>query len=123
MELTAEMLRELQTCRSDPGRPDERRRRPRVGARLLATISAPGCDAVRAAVRVRDVSSGGIAFLFPRPLKLGAAFVLHVSGARGRAKRVPYSVTRCERVSSDLYRIGASAADDPAQGGGLAPVS
>ena len=117
MELTAEMLRELQACRSEPGRPDERRRRPRGGARLLAMISAPGCEAVRAAVRVRDVSSGGLAFLFPRPLKLGAAFVLHVPGPRNRTKRVPYTVTRCEAVASDLYRIGAMA-DDSVQDGG-----
>jgi hypothetical protein len=107
MELTADMLRELQGCRSDAARPGDRRRRPRVGARLLATISAPHCEAVRASVRVRDVSSGGIAFLFPRPLQIGATFVLHVPATRNRTKRVPCEVTRCERVSSDLYRIGA----------------
>ena len=111
MELTREMLRELQACRSDPGGPDERRGRPRVGARLVAKISTTEHDAVRAEVRVRDVSAGGIAFLFPRPMKLGAEFLLHVRASKQGMERVPCRVTRCERVSSDLFRIGASSGD------------
>ena len=111
MELTTDILRELQACRTDPGGPGERRGRPRVGARLVAKISTPGREALRAEVRVRDVSAGGIAFLYPRPMKLGSEFLLHVPASRDHVERVPCRVTRCERVSSDLFRIGASSGD------------
>ena len=111
MELTRDILRELQACRGGPGRANERRGKPRVGARLLARISAPNCEAVLARVRVRDVSAGGISFLFPRSLKLGAEFLLHVAAARNRVERVRCRVTRCEQVSSDLFRIGATSHD------------
>src|SRR5687767_14808437 len=108
MELTRDMLRELQGCRTDPGGPNERRGRPRVGARLVAKISTPDRGALRAQVRIRDVSAGGIAFLFPRPMKPGAEFLLHVPASKHQVEQVPCRVTRCERVSSDLFRIGAS---------------
>ena len=54
------------------------------------------------------MSAGGIAFLFPRAMKPGAEFLLHVPASRHHVERVPCRVTRCERVSSDLFRIGAS---------------
>lgn len=111
MELTRDMLRELQSCRTDPGGPNERRNRPRVGARLVARISTTERDALRAEVRIRDVSAGGIAFLFPRPMKPGAEFLLHVPASKHVVEQVPCRVTRCERVSSDLYRIGAASRD------------
>jgi hypothetical protein len=126
VELTAKSLAELiNSLRSNPKGASEKRTQPRVGLRASAEIivrdPVSGFGLERVAIRIRDVSAGGIGILCPRRLAPGEKFALVLHGARpGTEQEAECMVTYCRKVGTDLHLIGANFLGDPNAGNGEA---
>ena len=81
----------------------ERRAHPRRRARQPGWIDAGD---VCCAVRMRDVSAGGIGFDFPRPLTVGQTYRMRLGTGGGRMTR-DVKIVRCDPAPAGLYAVGA----------------
>jgi len=115
VELTEELFKEITGVRLDApvyeGAPD-RRKHPRVcfGSRgkifpLMEGAGGSGCT-----VLVRDISRGGVGFLFGEELAVGDEFILHLTKHAGGKIAIQCIVTRCELGGTGLvqFDIGAT---------------
>ena len=114
MQLTAKSLAELiESLRSNPGEPGERRKEPRVGLRVRAEIALPPPAGVtegkRVGVWVRDVSASGIGILCEHAFEAGDTFAL-LLGADGTGM-MHCTVKNCRRIDERLHCSGAKFSD------------
>ena len=113
MELTADMFEgivgSLATEAACAGDRDGHRRGPRLPMRASVTIlpfsDAFSLQAIR--VPVRDLSRGGFAFLYNRPVPLGESFALVLSESSESPVVILCTVAHWEPLAPDLYAIGA----------------
>jgi hypothetical protein len=86
----------------------QQRREPRVGMRARAYILPTVSAAVPVAVRVRDVSVGGMGLLLPQELGPDRLFLLLLPKGGGRPPvRLACAVAHCQAIAEDLYAVGA----------------
>jgi hypothetical protein len=112
MLLTAKSLGELvRSLRSNAPGASEKRVEMRVGIRTKVGVvlldPATGCGIGQWPAWLRDVSGGGVGLLFNRRLKEGENFDLVIEAATGGEERVPCTVSHCQAVGADLFRLGA----------------
>ena len=114
MNLSAEtFLQIIKSLRSDDtsGTSREQRKKPRVGVRGRSSIMIPEKSGGRIhPVNVRDISASGIGLLMNEPLVgVGEEFVLMLPSAGQQSKRqMLCGVTRFNKLSPNLYSVGAS---------------
>lgn len=111
MSLNASLLKQiLSSLKSDNGRPNEQRHKPRVGVRGKIQIRPLLVDdrgASELAVWVRDVSADGIGILLTRSLKPETRFVAYFLRPEAAPLQVTYVVAHSTQVSRGLYVVGA----------------
>lgn len=94
---------------SDSSRTSEKRRSPRVGLRMTATlvVFGTGVDARRQEVKIRDLSAEGVGMTRTEPIPQGTYFVLMFRRGIGDWLSVLYRATHCERLSDRAFAVGA----------------
>ncbi|QOV91512.1 PilZ domain-containing protein [Humisphaera borealis] len=122
MNLSAEtFLQIIKSLRSDDaGTAREQRKKPRVGVRGRSSIMLPAKSGTRIhPVSVRDISANGIGLLMTEPLVgIGEEFVLMLPSAGQQSKRqMLCAVTRFNKLSANLYSVGASYKHEVAENG------
>jgi hypothetical protein len=111
VQLTPKTLGDLiRALRSNKGAGDKRAD-PRVGlsarAELILRDPETGLGIDRLAVRVRDVSGGGVGFLSPRVFAIGELFDLLLDAAgTAQDEQLACRVSYCRSVGRDLYLVG-----------------
>jgi hypothetical protein len=87
---------------------NDKRRSPRVGLRMNATLIA--CNTGHAAqphtVRVRDVSAEGIGLTHVEALAAGSYFIVAFRRSAGEVLSVLYRVAHCHRMSDRAFAVG-----------------
>ena len=87
----------------------EHRSSPRVGMRMKVSV-IPCRTGVRARMHevwLRDISATGVAFVFPEAMAVGAYAVIVLPRAGGSTLNMLFAVTRCHRLSSGQFCVGA----------------
>ena len=115
MRLSAEQFESiLASLRSfDQGnRTVEKRRSPRVGLRMIATMfrceqRAAGATPVARDAKIRNVSAEGIGLTLSEPIGRGEFVILGFRRSTGELLSVLYRITHCERMSDRTYAVGA----------------
>jgi len=113
MELTADMFEgmvgSLAADAARCGDGEGHRRGPRLPMRASVTLLpfSDGFSLQALRVPVRDVSRGGFAFLYNRPVPLGESFALVLSESSESPMVVLCTVAHWEPLAPDLYAIGA----------------
>ena len=101
-------LRSFDQC----NRTVEKRRSPRVGLRMIATMfrcehRAPGATPVARDAKIRNVSAEGIGLTLSEPIGRGEFVILGFRRSTGELLSVLYRITHCERMSDRTYAVGA----------------
>lgn len=90
----------------------EKRRSPRVGVRMIATMvrcgqRAPGATPVAQEVKIRNISTEGMGLTLSEPIGRGEFIILGFRRSTGELLSVLYKVTHCERMSDRTFAVGA----------------
>jgi hypothetical protein len=111
MQLSAAFLNDLtRSLRSNAATGVDKRRRPRVGVRLKASVQfTREGQSLLEPIGVRDISAGGIGFSCHKPLERGERIILILAG--DTAQSVACEISHCRRVASGVYQVGAKFAD------------
>jgi hypothetical protein len=90
----------------------EKRRSPRVGLRMIATMfrcaqGTPGATPVAREAKIRNVSAEGIGLTLAEPIGRGEFVILGFRRSTGELLSVLYRITHCERLSDRTFAVGA----------------
>ena len=93
---------------SAPAGHNDKRRSPRVGLRMSATLipCTTGGPVRQHSVGVRDLSAEGIGLTHNQPVPAGSYFIVAFRRSANDVLSVLYRVAHCQRMSDRAYAIG-----------------
>ena len=111
MQLSAELYSQIIRDLTSDGAGEfgrQQRREPRVGVRARAYILPTLSATTPVAVRVRDLSVGGMGLLLPRDMGPDRLFLVLLPKAGGHPPvRLACTVAHCQAIAEGLYAVGA----------------
>lgn len=111
MQLSAELYSQIIRDLTSDGVGEfgrQQRREPRVGVRARAYILPSLAATTPVAVRVRDLSVGGIGLLLPRDLGPDRLFLVLLPKAGVNAPvRLACTLAHCQAIAEGLFAVGA----------------
>jgi hypothetical protein len=111
MQLSAELYSQIIRDLTSDGAGEfgrQQRREPRVGVRARAYILPSLSATTPVAVRVRDVSVGGMGLLMPRDIGPDRLFLVLLPKAGVNAPvRLACTLAHCQAIAEGLFAVGA----------------